>query len=307
MTAIIPQLLSLTRKLREGLTLEHTLQLIADTAAQIVPAPRCSVRLLDRSREFLLASVRSGAPLHENPNTPFKIGEGLQGWVVEHGLVLRTGDAESDPRFVAKPGMTTRLGAFLGVPLMSGPQCMGVVSLVHPGQDYFTREHADLVQLITAICEPYLRLLRVERLARIDPVTRALNHTGLELALPDDELKPGLSLAAFRLDNLSALANALGTLAVNTHLVTITEAIKNLAPDFHHLVRYNDNTFLLVMPSTPLVAAEQRTEIIRSAVEAIRVVEAPDNTPSTLSSAAIEILPQESRESLIQRALARLG
>ena len=97
-------------------SLEELLQLVADGAAEVLEVERISVRLLDAGRTMLLASARAGAPLHEGP-VGFRLGEGLLGWIAEHGQPLCLPEPERDPRFLARPGMAP-MGAFVGVPIV---------------------------------------------------------------------------------------------------------------------------------------------------------------------------------------------
>src|SRR5205823_11520982 len=85
-------LLRLVERMRAPHTFEALMQMIADGTAEIVGARRASVRLLDSGRSQLIAVARAGQPLHDQP-VELRRGEGLIGWIVEHGQILRLDDA----------------------------------------------------------------------------------------------------------------------------------------------------------------------------------------------------------------------
>ena len=152
-------LLELAQAFREPVTLDNILQLMVNTTATVLWTPRASVRLLDETNTKLTAIYRAGTPFHRGPEAEFKIGEGLLGWIAQHKKPLRTGHAERDARFVVREGMKGSMGSFLGVPLLAGDVCMGVLSAVEREPDFFTPQHQDLQQLIASICEPHLRVV----------------------------------------------------------------------------------------------------------------------------------------------------
>lgn len=167
-TNLLP-LIELARSFNQEQTLDRMLQRMVDCTAVLLWARRASVWLLDDAGAELMAVCRAGTSLHTDPSHTYRVGEGLNGWVAEHVKPLRTGDAENDKRFVKRAGMKTTMGSYLGVPLVAaGGECMGVLSSVESGRDYFTLEHQDLQTLIAAICEPHIKIARAARLGRGD-------------------------------------------------------------------------------------------------------------------------------------------
>jgi GAF domain-containing protein len=156
----IRPLIELAHGFRVSLPIKDMLQRMVNTAAVVLGVSRASVRLLDESGTTLVAICRAGTPVHANPETAFKVGEGLVGWVAEHLQPLRTEDAEADERFVQKDGQQSKIGSFLGAPMVSGGRCMGVLSAVAQQPGYFTRAHEELAILIVAICEPHIERAR---------------------------------------------------------------------------------------------------------------------------------------------------
>ena len=85
MHAELTQLAELAHALQARMTLEDLLQHIAATAARLTRTPHASLRLLDPTGSRLLAVARAGEPLHLDAAFEFERGEGLLGWIAEHG------------------------------------------------------------------------------------------------------------------------------------------------------------------------------------------------------------------------------
>jgi len=188
-SSALKDLAAVAREVQAPQSLEDLLQRVADCAARLSGSPRASVRLLDTRRERLVAVCRAGEPLHDDPAVSFRVGEGLMGWIVAHGKPIRAGDAEHDERFAPRPGMREKMGSFLGVPIIAGSVCFGVISAVNPVSSFFTQEHEELLLLLSAICAPYLEIQRLSRLATVDPLTGALNRRGVDAAFPEVEAR----------------------------------------------------------------------------------------------------------------------
>ena len=146
---------------------------------------RVSLRLLDPSHTQLLATARSGEPLHRE-TMEFRVGEGLLGWIAAHGEPLCLAEPEADPRFAPRPGMGP-MGAFIGVPIRSGAQVIGVLSAIDPAVR-FDDHHRQLLELVAAMCAPHIELARLADLIQLDPLTGSLNRRGLDQRYPVDHV-----------------------------------------------------------------------------------------------------------------------
>src|SRR6185295_1672023 len=141
-----PRLAELTQQLTAASgTVDATLKHVVDCAVKVVGVPRVSIRLLDPEHRALIAICRAGQPLHKNATVTYDLDEGLIGWVAKQGKLLRLGDAMADSRFVKRPDMLEPMGSFLGVPIISGRQILGVLSSVATLKDVFTAEHEQLL------------------------------------------------------------------------------------------------------------------------------------------------------------------
>lgn len=304
-------LTSLARDLQIPARLEELLQILVETASSLLDAPRASIRLLDPGRSKLMAVARAGQPLHMGGNAEFRVGEGLMGWIVEHGQPIRSADPESDPRFAMKPGMRGKMGSFLGVPIVSGKVSLGVVSAVHPDPDHFTSVHEKQLTLLACISAPYLEIARLSRLATVDPLTRALNRRGMDSAFPEVEadesgyVKP-LSVVMVDLDHFKRVNDTHGHAVGDLVLKEVTRILSNVLRGGDAVIRYGGEEFLLVLPGVDLSTAARVVERARVAVQDA-VIEVEDRRISVTASFGVaERTDGEDRETLISRADAAL-
>ena len=309
MTTRIEKLTAIARLLHGRLPLAAILQTVTDGAAEVLDAPRTSLRLLEPSRTRLIAVCRAGATLHHNPMTPFQLGEGLVGWIAERCEPLRTDDAEGDSRFAPRPGMKEPMGSFVGVPMMAGAQCMGVLSAVHPERVRFTEQDEQLLVLLATIAAPHVEIARLSRLMRVDSLTGTLNRRGLHEAFPDAQGNRGpaplvdpLSVAMVDIDHFKQVNDEFGHAVGDEVLRAVSDRIAATLRGGDGVVRYGGEEFLLILPEAPREAAARIAERARQAVSAEPVVTADTPISVTISVGVAARRSGESRDDVIERA-----
>jgi diguanylate cyclase (GGDEF)-like protein len=297
----------LARELRRPLAMEDLLQLIVDGAARALGATRASLRILDPTATRLVALCRSGEPLHLDPETGFRVGEGLVGWIVEHGEPLRTDDAERDERFVDMGDRRTPVGSFLGAPVSSGPLCLGALCAIHPEPGRFSREHEELLVLICAMSAPVVEEQRFSHLSTMDPLTSALSLRGLAMALPDSRLSSGgsempVSVVMADLDSFGDLNQKHGSVVGDQILREVAQVLASILGAGDAVVRYGGEEFLLILPGVDREAARAVAEEARHAIRASGLRYQSMMIKVTASFGVAERRPGESRSGLIRRA-----
>ncbi len=81
--------------------------------------------------------------------TPIQIGEGIAGWVAQHGEPVFITDTSKDSRFVDLPGCATPEGSLLCTPLVIDNELVGVINLSHPRVDAISAEDDRLMAIVT--------------------------------------------------------------------------------------------------------------------------------------------------------------
>jgi len=289
-------------------SLEDLLQLITERAADLLEVERVSVRLLEPGGARLLAVARAGEPVHAQP-IDFRLGEGLIGWIAQEGQVIRVPDAETDPRFAARPGRAQRIGSFLGVPMMAGATCMGVISTVNPDGE-FGEAHEDLLVLLAELSAPYVEISRLSRLSQVDPLTGSLNRRGLDETFPEivteDALVVPLSVVMMDLDHFKLVNDERGHAVGDLVLKHVTNVVSQVLRSGDAVVRVGGEEFLLILPAVDLTAAHRVAERCRAAIEALPTPVAGNPVQATASFGVAERREGEPRDDLIARADAAL-
>jgi len=304
MTTHIEKLTEIARQLHGRLPLTEILQTVTDGAADVLGVPHTSLRLFEPSRTRLIAVCRAGATLHQNPITPFQLGEGLVGWIAQRCLPLRLEDAESDPRFAPRPGMKGHMGSFVGVPLMAGAQCMGVLSAVHPDNAFFSDEDEQLLVLLATIAAPHIEIARLSRLMRVDSLTGTLNRRGLHESFPDDSetlLEP-LSVVMLDIDHFKQVNDEFGHAVGDEVLRVVSERIALSLRVGDGVVRYGGDEFLLILPEADKNASARIADRARLAVCDEPIVTADTPISVTVSAGVAQRCSSESRDDVIKRS-----
>jgi diguanylate cyclase (GGDEF)-like protein len=292
-------------------TLEELLQRVANRTAALCGAPTASVRLLDASRTRLLVGCRSGAPLHRDAALEYALGQGLVGWIAQHGRPLRSGRAPQDPRYQPRADLNQPFESYLGVPLMYGRSCIGVLATAHPAADRFTEEHEQALTVVAALCTPHLEVARLARLARVDPLTGTLNQRGLDETLPQataaSDLAQVLSLAMVDVDGFRTLNEHHGHAAGDAVLRAIGETLAGSLRVGDSVVRYGGDEFLLVLPAVALGSASRIAERMRRVVSETPVRTGATTIRVTVSVGLAQRLRGETRDALVARAAVALA
>jgi PAS domain S-box-containing protein len=119
---------AISRALNETLDLPVILQLIADSARQVIPITnRALVSLFDETSQLLRPAAASGQILTSD-DLHFRPGQGILGRVFAEGRLLNIGDISREPNFVSVPNLSDPK-SLLSVPVQSAHRRLGVLSV----------------------------------------------------------------------------------------------------------------------------------------------------------------------------------
>jgi diguanylate cyclase (GGDEF)-like protein len=299
----IALLLDLTARLSTGLPLEAALTAVTDTALVLLGADHASVRLVDPTHATLLASARSGQG-RDSPQVSLRSGEGIAGWVLQHGQSARADDVVRDGRFKPAGTQGFAIRSMVAAPLCASGTVVGVLSASSASAAAFTEHHERLAQLLANCSVPLLERARLERLATTDHLTLAFCarqlHPLLERAMATGPGGPSLLL--FDLDDFKRVNDAHGHAAGDAILRLVADRVRDLTRDLDLLVRRGGDEFVVVMPSTTLAQARLVADRVREGIAAAPFVVGGSAIVQTVSIGMAAWEPGESPEAFERRA-----
>lgn len=268
---VLNALFGLTERLTKGSNLEEVLKDVARLAYKLCHASTCSVMVLDESRENLLCRVGVGLPPSEIKKATFKVGEGIAGWVVRNNEPLRLADAPTDPRFLSIEGQLTQIRGMCCVPLATPEGVTGSITVTSPDAGIFTGEDQAVLLFLAGAIAHDLENARIYRMAVTDPVTGAYNRQYLAKRLPAEverQRRYGqpLSIILMGLDSVEGAVEARELAGVNAMAHWLGSIASDLIREVDSLVRYSNDEFLLLLPTSDARGAERVAERVRKKV-----------------------------------------
>ncbi|HEV8320408.1 MAG TPA: sensor domain-containing diguanylate cyclase [Myxococcota bacterium] len=263
-------LFEIAKALAADLTLEDLLRQVAREACTLVEATACSIMLFDQSRKRLLTAAAHGLTVAEEREISFALGEGVAGWVAEHGTPARIADVMKDPRFVVSPRQAIAIRAMLCVALRVQDETIGVITLTHESRPYDDEDEEMLLILADTIVLE-IELARMRRMAYTDALTGALSRLGLDAALAreiDRARRDSASLAVVLcdVDRFKRVNDERGHQAGDALLVALTARLRASVRYRDAIFRYGGEEFLVLAPGITLARARAIAERIRRSV-----------------------------------------
>jgi two-component system cell cycle response regulator len=260
----------LTERLSDGRPLEDALHEVTDAALELLPGDHVSIRLFDASRTTLLAGARSGRGIEQRSLSLTK-GEGIAGWVMEHGLPAYVRDTKSDPRFIVAVGQGFSIRSMIAEPLLSAGTPIGVLGASSPEPSAFSDDDVLMARILSNCSVPAIERSRLERLAAVDETTLAFNGRYLVPRLQEEMDRARhsgstLSILVMDLDRMGHVNESFGRDMGDRVLAIFGERVRAQTRRYDVLVRRGDDEFVLLMPTTSPAQALATADKLRKAV-----------------------------------------
>jgi PAS domain S-box-containing protein len=141
------------RVVTASLNLEEVLQRILGQTIRTLDVDAASLAILDEETGELEFKLAKGAAAEEVTGFRLGRGEGIAGWVVEHGEPLIVPDVQTDARF--SPGVDRHTGfvtrSLACAPIKLQERTIGVLEAVNPHSGEFLPEQVDLLAGIAGL------------------------------------------------------------------------------------------------------------------------------------------------------------
>jgi len=292
-----------------------TLARISELLCEVLEADACSVMLLDADRKRLLAKAAYGLRTERMSALSFAVGEGVAGWVLEHGEPALIADVADDPRFVVLEDARTPIVAMACVPIEARGERVGVLTATSGRRGAFDAHHVELLRFVARTIALDVENIRLHRVSVTDVLTGAYNREFLAQRLPVEigralAGEQPLSVAMLDVDHFKAVNDRYGHDVGDEVLAEVAVRLRAAIRGDDLLVRYGGEEFLVVLPRADAeraleVAERMRTRLGGSGFE-VRGVSLDIAASVGVAQLRIDDCRPESAQELIRRADAAL-
>jgi diguanylate cyclase (GGDEF)-like protein len=261
----------LARALTSDLDLRSIMRTVSEYTQRFIQADLWALLMVDPTKSELYYVSVDG---HENPRLSdmhIKIGEGLAGWVAEHGETLLVPDASQDTRLgAAAGGNGFFVRSAIGLPIRGRKGTHGVLEIFNPhldeNSDYLIAFLHILVDYAAIAIENAQDVARIQQLTITDDVTGLYNTRHLYNLLRNEleiaQRQTGaLSLVFLDLDRFKEVNDGHGHLIGTELLAKVGACLKKLSRETDCCFRYGGDEFVILMPGT---TREQALQLARA-------------------------------------------
>ncbi|MFP5275585.1 MAG: diguanylate cyclase [Acidobacteriota bacterium] len=250
----------LARSLTSSFDLDTILRTILDHMERIVHAELWTLLMRDGDTQELYYAIAAGGEQEKLRDLRVKIGEGVAGWVVEHGETLIVPESADDPRVhQGSEGKLRQVRSVIAMPLRGRKGTHGAIEIFNPRTEQMTDYTIAFLHILAD--HAAIAIENAHDVARIQQLTITDDTTGLynvrhlydvlarEIDLCHTEGRP-VSLAFLDLDRFKMVNDRHGHLVGSELLASIGHRLQELKRPQDSCFRYGGDEFVILMPAT---------------------------------------------------------
>src|SRR3981189_1410972 len=272
----------LGKALPSSLQLDQVLRTIIEKIDEFLRPDNWSLLLLDEAKQELYFELAVGKASQALKDVRIKIGQGIAGWVAQHGEAVVVPDTSKDTRFFGKVDEKTKMEtqSIVAVPGRFRDTCLGVIELINCiGPEGFDARDLNLLEALADFAaialENARHVKRIHELTITDDCTTLYNarHMGFIL---ETEIYRSLrynyefSIVFIDLDHFKQVNDTHGHLVGSRLLAEIGNALKQHCRLIDFAFRYGGDEFVLLLPQTSkekdINVARRLHKLIREAI-----------------------------------------
>ena len=253
-------------------TIRETLEAVMDQVGKIFAPSYWSLLLRNPKSGDLTFSIAVGSGVEQLKGMVIPKGQGIVGWIAEHGEALIIEDVSRDPRFSPEIDKVTRFQtkSIIGVPLKNNGKVFGVIELINKLDGVaFSPLELSLLSTIAdfaaiAIEKAYY-FKALKRIAVIDQLTGLNNRRSFISYFEkesDRSRRTGrnFSIMMVDLDGFKKINDRYGHAEGDKVLIRVANLFKTYLRTADFACRYGGDEFAVLMPETGRTEAENLKE-----------------------------------------------
>ena len=272
----------LGKALTSSLQLDQVLCTIMEKIDEFLRPDNWSLLLLDEEKQELYFELAVGKASQALRDVRIKIGQGIAGWVAQHGETVVVPDTSKDTRFFSKVDEKTKTEtqSIVAVPVRFRDTCLGVIELINcVGPRGFDPRDLKLLEALSDFAaialENARHVKRIHDLTIRDDCTTLYNARHMSFVLETEinrsqRYKYEFSLVFIDLDHFKMVNDTHGHLVGSRLLAEIGNALKAHCRLIDFAFRYGGDEFVLLLPQTSkenaLNVARRLHKLIRESV-----------------------------------------
>jgi diguanylate cyclase (GGDEF)-like protein len=252
----------LGKALTSSLQLDQVLRTIMEKIDEFLRPDNWSLLLLDEAKQELYFELAVGKASQALKDVRIKLGQGIAGWVAQHGEVVIVPDTSKDTRFFGKVDEKTKMEtrSIVAVPVRFRDTCLGVIELINcVGPEGFDPRDLKLLEALSDFAaialENARHVKRIHELTIKDDCTSLYNarHMGFIL---DTEIYRShrynyeFSIVFIDLDHFKQVNDTHGHLVGSRLLAEMGDALKGNCRLIDFAFRYGGDEFVILLPQT---------------------------------------------------------